>query len=60
MRVIYGGSVDEAVAPEVLDQPGVDGLFVGRRALDPAAFATIAQVTIVADAPGDSGIYDHA
>ena len=43
VRVIYGGSVDEAVAPAVLGQPGVDGLFVGRRALDPAAFATIAR-----------------
>jgi triosephosphate isomerase len=60
VRVIYGGSVDERIAPVVLGQPGVDGLFVGRRALDPAAFATIAQVTIVADAPGDSGIHDHA
>ena len=47
VRVIYGGSVDETVAPLVLGQPGVDGLFVGRRALDPAAFATIARVPIL-------------
>ena len=46
VRVIYGGSVDEAVASAVLGQPGVDGLFVGRRALDPAAFATIAGAPI--------------
>ena len=46
VRVIYGGSVDEAIAPLVLGQPGVDGLFVGRRALDPAAFAAIARVAI--------------
>jgi triosephosphate isomerase (TIM) len=46
-RVIYGGSVDEAVAPAVLGQPGVDGLFVGRRALDPTAFARIACAPMV-------------
>jgi triosephosphate isomerase len=46
VRVIYGGSVDEANASLVLGQPGVDGLFVGRRALDPAAFATIARAPI--------------
>jgi triosephosphate isomerase len=46
VRVIYGGSVDETIAPLVLAQPGVDGLFVGRRALDPAAFASIARVPV--------------
>ena len=46
VRVIYGGSVDETIAPLVLGQPGVDGLFVGRRALDPAAFASIARVPL--------------
>jgi triosephosphate isomerase len=40
-RVIYGGSVDEHVAPELLREPGVDGLFVGRRALDAEAFARL-------------------
>ena len=42
-RVIYGGSVDERVAPQILAEPGVDGLFVGRRALDPRFFAQIAR-----------------
>jgi triosephosphate isomerase len=46
VRVIYGGSVDEAIASLVLSQPGVNGVFVGRRALDPAAFATIARAPI--------------
>lgn len=46
VRVIYGGSVDETIAAIVLAQPGVDGLFVGRRALDPAAFAAIARTPI--------------
>ena len=39
--VIYGGSVDEVAAAKLLAEPGVDGLFVGRRALDPLAFARI-------------------
>jgi triosephosphate isomerase len=52
VRVIYGGSVDETIAPLVLGQPGVDGLFVGRRALDPAAFAAIAGTPI--PGPADS------
>ena len=43
VRVIYGGSVDEALAPRLLGEAGVDGLFVGRRALDPASFAAIAR-----------------
>jgi triosephosphate isomerase len=42
IRVIYGGSVDPASAPGILARPGVDGLFVGRSALDPANFAAIA------------------
>ena len=40
--VIYGGSVSTAVAPSLLAERGVDGLFVGRMALDPAVFAAIA------------------
>lgn len=42
-RVIYGGSVDEATAAPLLAVDGVDGLFVGRAALDPARFAAIAR-----------------
>jgi triosephosphate isomerase len=42
-RVIYGGSVNVANAALLLAQPGVDGVFVGRAALDPRAFATIAR-----------------
>ncbi len=41
-RVIYGGSVDPFTAGPILAQDGVDGLFVGRAALDPQRFATIA------------------
>ena len=43
-RVIYGGSVDESTAAAILAQDGVDGLFVGRAALDPARFAAIAAI----------------
>jgi triosephosphate isomerase len=42
IRVIYGGSVDPQRAPGILARPGIDGLFVGRSALDPANFAAIA------------------
>jgi triosephosphate isomerase len=45
-RVIYGGSVDAANACDVLGVPRVDGLFVGRAALDPRVFASIARTLI--------------
>jgi len=44
-RVIYGGSVDPSTAGPILAQEGVDGLFVGRAALDPKRFAAIAGST---------------
>ena len=40
--IIYGGSVSLDAAPALLAQPAVDGLFVGRQALDPRVFAAIA------------------
>ena len=39
--VLYGGSVDLANAGALLGLAGVDGLFVGRAALDPRTFARI-------------------
>lgn len=39
--VLYGGSVDLANAGALLGTGGVDGLFVGRAALDPDVFAQI-------------------
>jgi triosephosphate isomerase len=44
-RVIYGGSVDPVTAGPILAQDAVDGLFVGRAALDPTKFADIAKLT---------------
>jgi triosephosphate isomerase len=44
-RVIYGGSVDPLTARPILAEEGVDGLFVGRAALDPKRFAAIAAST---------------
>ncbi|MGZ8771286.1 MAG: triose-phosphate isomerase [Aeromicrobium sp.] len=41
--VIYGGSVDPATAGPLLSADGVDGLFVGRAALDPVQFTAIAR-----------------
>lgn len=43
-RVIYGGSVDARPDGAILDEEGVDGLFVGRAALDPTEFAAIVGV----------------
>jgi triosephosphate isomerase len=45
-RVLYGGSVDEANAASLLATDGVDGLFVGRAALDPRRFAAIAATSV--------------
>jgi triosephosphate isomerase len=39
--ILYGGSVDATNAPALLIQGQVDGLFVGRAALDPTAFAAV-------------------
>jgi triosephosphate isomerase len=44
--IIYGGSVGPRSAAAVLAQPSVDGLFVGRQALDPVVFAAIAHAEI--------------
>jgi MFS family permease len=43
-RVIYGGSVDPEASAELVAEPLVSGLFVGRAALDPVEFARIARV----------------
>ena len=45
-RVLYGGSVDERSAADLLVLPSVAGLFVGRAALDPRRFAAIAATPI--------------
>ena len=42
--IIYGGSVAPSGAGALLAQPNVDGLFVGRQALEPAVFSLIAHV----------------
>jgi triosephosphate isomerase (TIM) len=52
-RVIYGGSVSVDTCGALLSQPGVDGFFVGRAALDPAVFARIAHAGVE---PGDRGV----
>ena len=53
-RVLYGGSVDEANAANLLATPGVAGLFVGRAALDPMRFAAIAASPIRVAGRGDA------
>jgi triosephosphate isomerase len=45
-RVLYGGSVDASNAAAIAGLAGVDGLFVGRAALDPTDFIRIASIEI--------------
>jgi triosephosphate isomerase len=49
--IIYGGSVSPSSAAALLARPQVDGLFVGRQALDPQVFSTIAHTVVTASAP---------
>ncbi|HEY5488763.1 MAG TPA: triose-phosphate isomerase [Candidatus Limnocylindrales bacterium] len=51
--VLYGGSVDLDNAAALLATPGVDGLFVGRAALDPATFAAICRAGMGERGAGD-------
>jgi triosephosphate isomerase len=41
LRIQYGGSVKPGNAPELMDQPDVDGALVGGASLDPDSFARI-------------------
>jgi len=43
IRVLYGGSVNEENAAELLALPDVDGALVGGASLDPASFAAIVE-----------------
>lgn len=43
VRILYGGSVKAASAPEILGQEDVDGVLVGGASLDSAEFANIAR-----------------
>jgi len=49
-RIIYGGSVSAENGPELIRQPNVDGLFVGRSAWTPEGFAQIVQIVAAAAA----------
>jgi triosephosphate isomerase len=49
--VLYGGSVDLGNAGSLLSISGVDGLFVGRAALDPNIFAEIVRARPTATVP---------
>lgn len=53
LPVLYGGSVDLANAAPLSIEPSVDGLFIGRAALDPAVFLTIARTALAARAGVD-------
>jgi triosephosphate isomerase len=42
-RILYGGSVNPANAPELLGRPEIDGALVGGASLDPEEFAAIVE-----------------
>ncbi len=44
-RIVYGGSVSAATGRDLIGQDDIDGLFVGRAAWQPEAFAEIIRVT---------------
>ncbi len=48
MRIVYGGSLGLAHAPELLADAGLDGLGATRAARDPAAFAAMLRMAIKA------------
>jgi triosephosphate isomerase len=41
VRILYGGSVNDENAAELLGQPDIDGALVGGASLDPGKFAAI-------------------
>ncbi|MCQ9372049.1 triose-phosphate isomerase, partial [Corynebacterium sp. 35RC1] len=43
VRVLYGGSVKAASAPEIMAEADVDGVLVGGASLDATEFANIAR-----------------
>ena len=42
-KILYGGSVNEKNASNLLNNSNIDGLLVGGASLDPKEFANIAQ-----------------
>lgn len=45
VRILYGGSVNEANLPQLVSRPDIDGVLIGRASLDSATFlAMVAQV----------------
>jgi triosephosphate isomerase len=48
VRIIYGGSVDECNASQIILQKNVDGLFIGRAALQAEGFARLIEVCLKA------------
>lgn len=43
IKLLYGGSVSLPFIPEIVQIPGVQGLFIGRAALDPRNFLAMAE-----------------
>jgi triosephosphate isomerase len=48
VRILYGGSVTVANGAEIIAQPNIDGLFVGRAAWTPEGFARIIEIVTAA------------
>lgn len=44
VRILYGGSVNQANLPALLAKPDIDGVLIGRASLDPAVFLRMVHV----------------
>ena len=44
VRILYGGSVNQANLPALLAKPDIDGVLIGRASLDPAVFLQMVAV----------------
>ena len=44
VRILYGGSVNQANLPALLAKPDIDGVLIGRASLDPAVFLQMVHV----------------
>ena len=48
VRILYGGSVNQANLPQLIGRPDIDGVLIGRASLDPATFLTMVDQVVAA------------
>jgi triosephosphate isomerase len=53
IRILYGGSMNDKNAEELLGQPDIDGGLIGGASLSPENFRSIVQSALTLSAPKD-------